>query len=103
MKYKTVLLSFFASTSLVGAATTITEDFTTDPSANGWQIFGDASLFHWNSTNHTMEATWDSSKPNSYFHHSLGATLSKSDDFTVAFDLRMLDITPGPNPAKPYT
>ena len=42
-------------------AVTLVEDFSTDPLARGWQVFGDASLFAWNSTHGNLEVTWDSS------------------------------------------
>jgi len=54
------------------SAATITENFATDPLQNGWQIFGNTNLFHWDSTNHALAATWDSREKNSYFYHPLG-------------------------------
>jgi hypothetical protein len=99
---KTILLSLFASAAIAGAAT-LSEDFTTDPALHGWQVFGDTNLFHWNATNQNLEVTWDSSQPDSYFHHPLGTILSKSDDFSLAFDLRLADIIIGSNTNKPYT
>jgi hypothetical protein len=99
---KTIVLSFLASIAIAGAAT-ISEDFTADPASHGWQTFGDTNLFHWNATNQNLEVTWDSSQPNSYFHHPLGTMLSKNDDFSLAFDLRLADITIGSNTNKPYT
>lgn len=70
-------------------AVTFTENFTNDPSQNGWQSFGDTNLFHWDSTNHVMDVTWDSSQTNSYFYHPLGTTLTRTDDFTIAFDIEL--------------
>jgi hypothetical protein len=84
-------------------AAVFTEDFASPPAERGWRTFGDSSLFSWNSTNHTLEVTWDSARPNSYFFHSLGTILSKSDDFAFQFDLRLSSILPGVNPAKPST
>jgi hypothetical protein len=78
--------------SVCGAAT-ITEDFSTDPLQNGWQIFGDSNLFQWDSTNQNLDVTWDSSQTNSYFYKPLGTILAKSDDFSVSFDLQLNDIT----------
>lgn len=72
-------------------ATLVSEKFTTDPALDGWQTFGDASLFHWNSTNENLEVTWDSSQINSYFYHPLGATFTKADGFCVQFDLTLAD------------
>jgi hypothetical protein len=83
-------------------ATVITEDFSTDPRPNGWSGFGNTNLFHWNPTNQNLEVTWDSSQPNSYFHHPLGTILARDDGFSLAFDLRLEDIGPGTDTNKPY-
>jgi len=37
------------------------EDFSADPQGRGWQIFGNANLFHWNSADQDLEVAWDSS------------------------------------------
>jgi hypothetical protein len=84
-------------------ATTITENFSTDPLQNGWQIFGDTNLFQWDSSHQNLSVTWDSSQPNSYFYHPLGTVCSKTDDFLIAFDLRLSDIAIGTTPGKPFT
>ena len=60
-------------------ATVITEDFSADPRSNGWQIFGNTNLFQWDSTNHNLDVTWDSSQTNSYFYHPLGTILTRDD------------------------
>ena len=73
------------------SATTITENFTTNPLQNGWHIFGDTNLFHWNATNQNMEVTWDASQSNSYFYLPLHTILTTNDDFSVAFDLQLKD------------
>jgi len=83
------------SVSFAASAVTFTENFTNDPSADGWQIFGDTNLFQWNSTDWNLAVTWDSSQPNSYFYHPLGVTLTKEYDFTIEFDLQLNDITTG--------
>jgi hypothetical protein len=75
----------------VACANTIIEKFSADPSLDGWQIFGDTNLFQWDSVNQNLAVTWDSSQQNSYFYHPLGATLSKTNDFLITFDLRMSD------------
>jgi hypothetical protein len=72
-------------------ATTFTENFTNNPSRDGWQIFGDTNLFQWNSTNQNLAVTWDSSQPNSYFYHPLGKTLSITDSFCVVIDFQLND------------
>lgn len=81
-------------------ATVITESFLTDPQPRGWCMFGNTNLFHWNSTNQNLEVTWDSSQPNSYFHHPLGTLVTRDDDFSIAFDLRLSDIASGTEPGK---
>ena len=97
-----ILIAFllFASAPFTGAAT-FTEDFSSDPARDGWRIFGDTNLFHWNNTNQNLEVTWDSSQSNSFFYHPLGTTLSKDDDFQISFDLMFYDIQSGVNPNKP--
>lgn len=76
---------------IVAHATTFTENFTGNPLTNGWQIFGDTNLFQWDSTNHNLAATWDSSQSNSYFYKPLGITLTTNTDFGLDFDLRIKD------------
>lgn len=76
-------------------AATITENFSTNPAQDGWEIFGDTNLFQWDSTNHDLAVTWDSSQTNSYFYHSLGTILTRNDDFSIAFDLRLDGVTAG--------
>jgi hypothetical protein len=80
-----------AGLSVVSAsrAVTIVENFSTNPLQDGWQIFGDTSLFQWDSTNLNLDVTWDSSQPNSYFYHPLGTILTSADDFSLAFDLQV--------------
>jgi hypothetical protein len=77
-------------------ANTIVERFATNPSLDGWQVFGDTNLFHWDSTNQNLDVTWDSSQTNSYFYHPLGVTLTTNDSFCVQFDLQLNDaVAPG--------
>src|SRR5438552_10105901 len=83
-----------------GGAATIAEDFATDPAPRGWRSFGDTSLFHWNAANQNLEATWDSSHTNSFFYLPLGTVLTKSDDFSFSFDVRLRDIRLGNTPGK---
>ncbi len=73
----------------VSRAVTIVEDFSTNPQAGGWQVFGDTNLFAWNSTNQNLEVTWNSARPNSYFYHPLGTILTRDDNFSLAFDLQL--------------
>ncbi len=82
-------------------AGTVSEDFSSNPLARGWQIFGDTNAFTWNSTNQNLMVTWDSSKPNSYFYRPLGTILARDDDFSLSFDLQFTDCTAGVNTNKP--
>jgi hypothetical protein len=101
---KTLLVSLAcAGLTLVlsaGRAATITEDFSSDPLQHGWQVFGDTNLFAWNPTNRNLEVTWDSRHPNSYFHYPLGVELTRYDDFSLEFDLRLSDIASGVEPDR---
>jgi hypothetical protein len=97
-----ILLLLLSTASLAGAVT-FTEDFSTNPLANGWQIFGNASLFNWNPTNQNLEVIWDSSQTNSYFYHRLDTILTDNDSFQLGFDLGLLDAVIGTNPDQPYT
>lgn len=89
----TVLTGMFVLS--VVRATTITENFSTNPAQDGWKTFGDTNLFQWDSTNHDLAVTWDSSQTNSYFYHSLGTILTRNDDFSITFDLRLDNVTAG--------
>ena len=84
-------------------AITFTENFSANPASSGWQIFGTNNLFTWDSTNQNLRVTWDSSKPNNYFHRPLGTILTPNDDFSLSFDLTFDDYASGVNPAKPGT
>jgi hypothetical protein len=86
-----------------GGAATFQEDFSSDPLQNGWMMFGDTNLFQWDSVNQNLDVTWDSSQTNSYFYHSLGTIVAKSDDFSLTFDLQLSDIAIGVNPNKTNT
>jgi hypothetical protein len=85
------------------SAAVIAEDFALDPSQDGWRIFGATNLFHWNAASQNLEVSWDSSQPNSYFYHALGTILSRQDDFSLAFDVRLDHIGPGPDTNKAST
>ena len=79
------------------------DSFMVNPSATGWKIFGDPALFHWDAANQNLTVTWDSSQTNSFFYHPLGTILTKQDDFSLSFDLRLDDIAVGINQNQPYT
>lgn len=85
---------------MILSAVTFTEDFSTDPAANGWQIHGDTNLFTWDSTNQNLRVTWDSSQTNSYFHRPLGTILARDDDFSLSFDVLLEDYAIGTTPGK---
>ncbi|MGA9450318.1 MAG: hypothetical protein WBW41_03125 [Verrucomicrobiia bacterium] len=83
--------SLFVFVAVRSSATVIVENFTNNPSQDGWQIFGDTNLFQWDCTNQNLDVTWDSSESNSYFYHPLGTILTRDDDFSLAFDLQLND------------
>ena len=97
------LAGLFVLVAVRSGAAVITESFTNDPAADGWQVFGDTNLFQWDSVNQNLAVTWDSSQPNSYFYHPLGVTLSSANDFMFAFDFQLNDIAIGTDPAYPST
>jgi hypothetical protein len=92
---KKIVSLAFASLFVLSAASvnasTIVERFATDPAIDGWQVFGETNLFQWDSTNHTLDATWDSTQPNSYFYLPLGKTLTITDSFCVVIDFQLND------------
>src|SRR5262249_41279674 len=87
-----VLLSFHTFSAFSCVASTLQQNFSAAPVAEGWRTFGDADLFRWDSTNQNLHVTWDSSRTNSYFWHPLGTILGKYDDFALECDLRLSDI-----------
>jgi len=94
------LAGLFTFAAVRSGGTTITENFTNNPSQDGWQVFGDTNLFQWDSINKNLDVTWDSSQPNSYFFHPLGTIVTRNDDFSIAFDLQINDIVSGNEPGK---
>ena len=95
-----VIMALWLAAVRPGGTAVFEELFAIEPSARGWRSFGDATLFQWNSTNEQLEVTWDSSRTNSFFYQSLGTILTKADDFSVSFDLRLRDIRAGATPGK---
>ncbi len=93
---------FIVAVSLAEAAV-LTEDFSSDPSARGWERFGEAGLFEWNTASQDLRVTWDSTKPNSYFRVPLATMLNRRDDFSISFDLSLEDVAAGIAPGKPST
>jgi hypothetical protein len=103
MLTKVLILPALAGLFLVAPnshATTITQDFAGSPLTNGWSVFGDSNLFLWDATSQNLHVTWDSTRSNTYFHHPLGTVLTRHDDFSFAFDLRLNDIASGVEPGK---
>ena len=81
-------------------AATFTENFSADPAANGWRVFGNTNQFQWDATNQNLRVTWDSSQTNSYFHRPLGTILTRDDDFLLGFNLTFSDYTNNVTPGK---
>lgn len=96
-----VCAGILAGPGLHGA--TFGQDFAQDPATQGWLVFGDTNLFHWNASAQNLGVTWDSSRPNSFFYFPLGTILDRDDDFSAALDLQLQDVTGGVNPTKPST
>ena len=82
-------------------AMTITENFTNDPSLDGWQAFGNTNLFQWDSASNDLAVTWNSTNANGYFYHPLGVTLTSASNFMFAVDFKLQDIAIGTTPGKP--
>ncbi|HEY1662209.1 MAG TPA: hypothetical protein VGI03_07305 [Verrucomicrobiae bacterium] len=97
------LAGLFALVAVRSNALVLNENFTNDPALDGWQTFGDTSLFQWDSANQVLDVTWDSSQQNSYFYHPLGTTFSKTNDFVITFDFSLNDINIGTDPGDPDT
>jgi hypothetical protein len=95
-----LLVAYFLAAVSAAKPATLTENFSTNPLARGWQVFGDTNLFSWNATNQNLAVTWDSSQTNSYYYLPLGTILGRADNFSFSFDLRLTDIAIGVNPAK---
>jgi hypothetical protein len=87
---------FIALSSASGVV--LEETFSSAPER--WLGVGDTNLFRWDTTEQALEVTWDSSRPNSFFALPLGTVLSRSDDFTLGFDLDLHDFAAGITPGK---
>lgn len=90
-----VLSAALIISALCATAATFNEAFSSNPLEHGWKTYGDADLFQWDATNQNLRVTWDSSRPNSLFYRPLETILSRSDDFSVGFDLKLADIGVG--------
>jgi hypothetical protein len=85
----------------LASAAAFTEDFSSNPAGNGWQLFGNPNLFQWDAMNQNLRVTWDSTQTNSYCHRPLGTILTPEDDFQLGFDLTFEDYVGGLLPGKP--
>jgi hypothetical protein len=102
-RYPALLILWILLLCCSSRATSISENFATEPTAHGWQVFGVTNLFSWDQTGQNLTVTWDSSKSNSYFYIPLQTILTRSDDFSLSLDLYLNDVTAGNDPAKPST
>ena len=100
-KFSALLMVVAAAFTMKAAV--ISETFSSNPAGRNWRTYGYTNLFRWNSTNQNLDVTWDSAQTNSYFYQPLGTILGKSDDFSVAFDLKINDIAVGVNAGKPFS
>ena len=96
------ILLLLAVVPLGATAATVVEEFQTNPIQRGWRALGETNLFRHDATNRVLQATWDSSKPNSAYYHSLGTILSRSDDFRLRVVFKLNDLSIGNTPGKPY-
>ena len=98
-----IVAGLFASALAQDSSRTIVEDFATDPTARGWEVFGEGDLLHWNSADQNLSVTWDSSQPNSYLRIPLGTIMTRRDDFDVSLDLLLNNFAAGVDSTKPGT
>ena len=75
------------------------ENFSTNPSQRGWNIFGDTNLFTWNADH--LDVTWDSSRSNSYFRLPLPTIATARDNFFVSLEFVLHEIQAGLRPDFP--
>lgn len=101
LRWLALCLGWLAAVSS-GRPATVTESFSSDPAARGWQVYGNTNLFHWNSAEQNLAVTWDSSQTNSYFYLPLGTILAREDSFRLSFDLEFQDYASGTTAGKPY-
>jgi hypothetical protein len=78
----------------------VSENFAVDPALHGWKIFGDSSLFAWDSANQNLAVTWNSAQTNSFFYYPLGTSLTRRDDFSIEFDMVLKDVASGSESGK---
>ncbi len=100
MRVRPWCLLLWLAGALLGRAATFQESFSTDPETRGWRVFGDSSLFRWSKTNQNVSVTWDSSRTNSFFYRPLGTIVTKGEDFSFSFGVRLSDIQAGSTRGK---
>ncbi len=88
---------------VVSARDGFVEMFDTDPSARGWAVHGDATLFDWDGVGQRLAVTWDSSRSNSFFARQLPAPVGVEDDFAFGFEIELEEHAVGVDPARPGT
>lgn len=103
LKTKLMLVGAALAAILTANSTEFTETFDSDPAGSGWQIFGNQTLFSWNSSDRNLRVVWDSSKPNSYFYRRLSTTLTRDHFFVFGFDIKLDSVAVGTTPGKPFT
>lgn len=98
-----VIVSAFCSASFAQESRIFVEDFASDPTARGWEVFGEADLVRWNAAEQNISVTWDSSRANTYLRLPLGTIATRRDDLDVSLDLLLKDFAAGVNSQKPGT
>ncbi len=84
-------------------ATNFKETFSSHPDLRGWQVKGRTELFTWNEVQQSLQVTWDSSHPNSFFYLPLPFILTEKSDFSFSFDLVLDEVRAGISVEKPST
>lgn len=78
------------------------EDFSHPPSFRGWAVHGDPTHFTWNEDLQRLEVTWDSTRPNAFFHRPLPFPLRATDSFRLSFRMGLEEVeTPNPDQTFP--
>jgi len=88
----TLLLVLAILAPMSGPAELWREDFSADPRTRGWYVHGDSSHFRWNEGANRLGVTWDSLRPNAFFHLPLPTVLTRAESFRFRFTLVLDDI-----------
>lgn len=89
---RTLVLLFLGLVLPCSQADHFDEDFTADPATRGWKSHGDPTQFRWNPSEGHLEVTWDSRRPNAFFHHPLPTVLTRADAFRFRARLVLADL-----------